>query len=107
MTTYLADIIRYKKESYDGAEEIALERSEQIKKHGKTVESDAAHNEAEQLRSAAIRLLAGLNRAAPHKWDRNVWKRMSSKPYRDRLIIAGALIAAEIDRIDYIGKTQE
>ena len=34
----------------------------------------------------------------PH-FDRTITDKMEGKPYKERLIIAGALIAAELDRI--------
>ena len=33
----------------------------------------------------------------PHGWNPVFWKKMIDKDYKDRLVIAGALIAAEID----------
>lgn len=38
----------------------------------------------------------------PAAWDENICSNMASKNYIQRLTIAGALIAAEIDRINYI-----
>lgn len=35
----------------------------------------------------------------PENWDKAIFDKMISKPWKQRLIIAGALIAAEIDRI--------
>lgn len=42
----------------------------------------------------------------PSFWDKALWKRMIEKPEKERLIIAGALIAAEIDRIQYVEKAE-
>lgn len=84
-----------------GIELIAEERREQIEKHGRTPRHDKGHNAQEQLPTAAIRLLQ-INRheiPAPFMWSESIWERMMNKPYKERLIIAGALIAAEIDRI--------
>ncbi len=36
----------------------------------------------------------------PEGWNKELHNKMMNKPYKDRLIIAGALIAAEIDRIN-------
>jgi hypothetical protein len=87
-----------------GIELIAQERSEQIEKHGITIEIDAKTNDFNQLRNAAIMLLDGYTSAdeynsTPFKWDEPKWDHMMSKPKKERLIIAGALIAAEIDRL--------
>ena len=86
-----------------GAEKIYLERLEQIEKHGISIERDLTFNDFRQLREGAIMLLGGYpnqdeDRYLPFNWDRKQWNKMMSKPYRDRLIIAGALIAAEYDR---------
>ena len=95
-----------------GIELIAEERREQIEKHGRTIEKDVAENDFNQLENAAIMLLGGytyedeLNRT-PFKWDDKIWEHMLSKPKKERFIIAGALIAAEIDRIQNIEVTKE
>ena len=87
-----------------GIEEITKEREEQILKHGRTVSKDVLQNTDSQLTTAASRLLyADASKAGyPTNWDPDIWHKMRNKPYRERLVIAGALIAAEIDRRDYI-----
>lgn len=91
-----------------GIELIAEERQEQIKKHGRTIESDVAINPNGELCWAASLLLrtddqvSPMDLLAPTKlknWDQEILKRMDAKRYEQRLIIAGALIAAEIDRL--------
>lgn len=87
-----------------GIELIAEERQEQIEKHGYTVEKDVEINEFHQLKNAAIQLLGGFpfqdeDNGTPFKWDGDVWRKMFEKPKIERLIVAGALIAAEIDRL--------
>jgi len=88
-----------------GIERIAIERAEQIDKHGRTIGKDLAHNGKFQLALAASWLVApdifegdAFDRC-PDEWDENLWNKMCSKGYHERLIIAGALIAAEIDRL--------
>jgi len=88
-----------------GIELIAQERKEQIEKHGRTIEKDVIDNSRLQLSDAASKLCAddaggywGTS-TLPIGWNQEVWDKMTNKPYRERLIIAGALIAAEIDRI--------
>lgn len=79
---------------------IAQERAEQIEKHGRTVEKDVNENMRHQLRNGAIRLIAedaGKKQLIPDGWGEARWFKMADKTYKDRLIIAGALIAAEID----------
>jgi len=90
-----------------GIELIAQERKEQIEKHGRTIFSDTDVNRSEQLRLGAIRLIVDsydrecLN---PNDWNIKAWQKMAAKDYKERLIIAGALIAAEIDRLQYVEK---
>ena len=90
-----------------GIELIAKERQEQIKKHGRTISYDVKHNNHYQL-SGAAGLLTHLDpedygddtdACCPVEWDERLWEKMMSKDYEERLIIAGAFIAAEIDRL--------
>ena len=87
-----------------GIEMIAKERQEQIEKHGRTIEKDVRENSDYQLSIGALKLLDPTDQLPPNGWDINIYNKMRHKPYKDRLIIAGALIAAEIDRLEMIGK---
>ncbi len=98
-----------------GIKLIAEERQEQIEKHGRTIELDVKSNTEDQLLSAANAMInitdgedSGLNHCffdlIPKGWDKNIWVKMCSKAQIERLIIAGALIAAEIDRLQYEDK---
>ena len=81
---------------------IAIERLEQIEKHNRSIVDDVSLNGGEQLRLAAIRLLTDSferDCMKPNGWDERLWCKMANKNYMQRLIISGALIAAEIDRI--------
>jgi hypothetical protein len=92
----------------NGIEEISRERSEQLNKHQRSVEDDVMYNDDEQLASAAMELISSTPDPGfcdEIAWNPTIWEHMTGKSYRDRLIIAGALIAAEIDRLDYIGET--
>lgn len=91
-----------------GIELIAQERAEQIEKHGRTVEQDVLYNKDFQLVDAAENLIFPLENypeygtdyiSIPEDWNEGSFLKIMSKPYKERLIIAGALIAAEIDRI--------
>lgn len=88
-----------------GIELIAAERQEQIEKHGRTIEKDVQQNDNEQLSHGALLLLSvdyeeGIDSESyPDGWDHEICANMIRKPYKERLIIAGALIAAEIDRL--------
>jgi hypothetical protein len=85
-----------------GIESITKERKEQIEKHQQSVENDKFFNNQQQLADAAMMLLEEEIHELtppPYKWNSERWKKMISKPIKERLIIAGALIAAEIDRL--------
>lgn len=96
-----------------GIELIAEERREQIKKHGRSLDHDMASNRAGELITTARALLIEDNEdedpedtikertwSMPSDWDETICKKMSSKPRRERLITAGALIAAELDLLN-------
>ena len=88
-----------------GIELIAIERQEQIEKHGFTLDADVFVNTENQLAIGAIRLISGdieAHQRIPEDWNWTMWKYMCRKSYKERLIIAGALIAAEIDRLQAI-----
>lgn len=88
-----------------GVELIAIERAEQVDKHGRTIGKDLVHNNKFQLALAASWLVApdifenDAFEHCPDGWDEIIWNKMCAKGYHDRLVIAGALIAAEIDRL--------
>jgi hypothetical protein len=90
-----------------GIELIALERQEQIDKHNYTIYDDVDDNDEGQLADAAAKLCADdiggywPTKSLPSGWSQEVWDKMTNKPYKERLIIAGALIAAEIDRLNH------
>jgi hypothetical protein len=83
-----------------GIELIALERAEQIKKHNRIIENDVEHNKNQELRSGAIALLLHDENEFSPEWDSEICMKMINKSYKERMIIAGALIAAEIDRLN-------
>ena len=93
-----------------GTERIQQERSEQVNKHNRTVEKDKAHNDKYQLAHAARALITlttdtvpegHIENYCPLEWDAKIWGKMCRKAYSERLIIAGALLAAEYDRISH------
>ena len=94
-----------------GIELIAQERQEQIEKHGFTVAKDATENNEGELGYFAGLLChshtAEANAMAylPPRWKKDkkdMCRKMINKSYLQRLVISGALIAAEIDRIQNI-----
>ena len=89
-----------------GIELITEERVEQVEKHGRTIELDVELNTHNQLGYAACLLstpdtFGRMTVDAPEGWNIGIFIRMMNKPYRERLVIAGALIAAELDRLYY------
>ncbi len=83
-----------------GVELIAEERDEQINKHGRTPESDRFYADFELSRAACAICYSSpkgmpATIAAPD-W---AWEIRERKNELQRLIVAGALIAAEIDRL--------
>ena len=91
-----------------GIELIAEERKEQIEKHGFDLEFETEFNSSGELREAAIAAICESGSADifkfPSTWDFEIKMIVTIKSYRDRLVIAGALIAAEIDRIQAFNK---
>jgi hypothetical protein len=86
-----------------GIKLIAIERQEQIKKHGRTIKKDIKLNDHGQLHYAATVMLDYLGREEsfiPTGWNKDIWNKMIKKDKKERLIIAGALIAAELDRLN-------
>ena len=80
-----------------GIQLIAEERQEQIEKHGFDVQHDRRYNH-NQLPNAAVYLLTDDDSYYPPFWS-DEWKdKFDKKTYLQKLIVAGALIAAEIDR---------
>lgn len=86
---------------------ITEERKKAIEKHGRTIERDVELNNSWQLPYAAQKLSEPIIHEipiAPSNWDVEVWKKLSSKYYKERLVIAAQFIAAEIDRLIYLEK---
>lgn len=87
----------------DGAELIATERERQVSEEGWTPEHDDAHD-CDELRQAArcylVEAHEGASSPMPSRWP---WQARFWKPSDDpvhNLAKAGALIAAEIDRLN-------
>jgi len=90
-----------------GVELIAIERQEQIEKHDRTIESDVLENLDYQLADAARLIMwPRIVYEKPRGWNQRIWQKMVEKAYKERLIIAGALIAAEIDRLQFLEMEQ-
>ena len=81
-----------------GVELIAEERNEQIEKHGFNDIHDSEHLDCE-LMQAAVYLLTQDEYYYPPEWDKKWLEKFKKKDYVGRLKVAGALIAAELDRL--------
>lgn len=92
-----------------GIELIAIEREEQFKKHRRTISDDAIQNSNRELVAGAVALLMPVpsSNDFPKFWNEKIVANMISKSYRERLIIAGAFISAEIDRIQLYDPSNE
>lgn len=86
-----------------GVELITKEREEQLEKHGWSEEHDDAHKE-EQLTGVALYALTWDEGFWPEDWDDDQMIKIAAKTDKERLIVAGALIAAEIDRLTRLGE---
>lgn len=87
-----------------GTERITAERAQQIEVEGWTPDHDDAHDKGQMAGAAACYAIAGVHHWAREQaiasfwpWDKEWWK-PSDDPIRN-LEKAGALIAAEIDRL--------
>jgi hypothetical protein len=93
-----------------GIELIAIERAEQIEKHGHSVIRDVAENSTPSGPFKILPLRIGITKCIgtvsglpwPEHWDENVCAKIEGKSDLQKLIVAGAMIAAEIDRIQKI-----
>ena len=89
-----------------GIELIADERQKQIDKHGFTGEHHANHPEwyeQNQLIEASMKLSFIIaDDETPKNWDKEWFTNLCQRNSVERLIIAGALIAAELDRLKFI-----
>jgi glutamate mutase epsilon subunit len=87
-----------------GVELIEQERKEQIEKHNRSIQKDIMENGAGELRRGAIALICDHGQGdisqLPLQWSDEICLKMIKKSYVDRLVIAGAFIAAEIDRVN-------
>lgn len=87
-----------------GAQLITDERREQIVRHKRTVANDVATNSNKDLELAAQRLImqvASDSRVIPswpEHWDKAICDKMDAKPDFEKVQIAGAFMAASLDR---------
>ena len=101
-----------KEEKMNGAERIAAERKRQIEKEGWTAEHDAEFTDCELARAAICYCMEPAqdddDEACPEEWPFNeIWWKPSPKNRIRELEKAGALIAAEIDRLLRLEKREK
>lgn len=84
-----------------GVSLIAAERQEQIVKHSFSVQSDFEYYNNNELLIAADFALHEGNLIFPKNWDEKYAKKIKAKDRISQLKVAGACIAAEIDRMLY------
>ena len=83
-----------------GIEMVKKELEEMRGKHGFDVMYDLENNKNFQLRDAAMYMLTGNEYDFPLTWGKE-WKvKFDRKSDREKLILAGAFIAAELDRLN-------
>lgn len=88
-----------KGEKMTGIEKIKKEQDEQRQKHGFTIERDREINKAGELYEAALFALTLQEKFYPGGWDEWFKNKLWGKNIKERLAIAGALIASELDRM--------
>lgn len=82
-----------------GVQMIAKERKEQIEKHGWDISHDEYYSDNELVKAALFCINSEVFEW-PFQWDEKFRDKILKKPNRvERLRVAGALIAAEIDRL--------
>jgi len=82
----------------NGVELISEERKEQIQKHGWNIENDS-HYENEELLQAAVYCISQEIEEWPTGWNTFFQDKILSKDRIGQLKVAGAFVAAEIDRL--------
>ncbi len=90
-----------------GIELMSIERQvKQIEKHGFTAAHHAMHPEwydNNQLIDAAAKLSHKIAyNETPENWSYEWFTNLCNRPHKERLIIAGALLASEWDRLNYL-----
>jgi hypothetical protein len=94
-----------------GIEQIQAERQRQIDKYGFTGEHHAQHPEwydKGQLIEAARTLTMPkiLSVFVPINWDTEWFERLCKKPFQERIVVAAALLASELDRQNNLLKNE-
>lgn len=89
------------------ARDVLQERRRQIEAKGWTPAHDDEHDEGEIPHAAACyALMAGGTFAVDPLWPKG-WGELRAKPHRRMLVVAAALLLAEIERVDRLAKLIE
>lgn len=88
-----------------GVQLIAKERDEQIWIHNHTIQTDFNNNEKGVMLDAAVAIITDHQMYWPQDWRAEVFLHIRNKPRNEQLAIAGAFLAAEIDRNLYLENT--
>ena len=83
---------------HTGVELIAQERKEQIEKHGFDVNNDKDYSNGELIQAAKY-CIDSVDTEWPGSWEVHFAIKIADKDRVGQLKVAGAFIAAEIDRI--------
>jgi hypothetical protein len=97
----IIESLQRKKFTTPGVEAIRIERKEQIQKHRHTRLHDQRYVNGELQSIAKYCLTQDFTRHWPEKIDPNLAKKIFAKNRKEQLIIAGACIAAELDRLHH------
>lgn len=84
-----------------GIEKIAQERREQKVTHGKTILGDYQQYPDFELATLAEAIIADDIGKVPDCFSTEAINKIWTKSYEQKLVIAGALLAAEIDRLNF------
>jgi len=93
--------INFKLTTMNGIELISKERDEQINKHGCSIKNDIGSIN-EELLDVALFTITGNSDFYPRGWNDEFKSKLHKKDRIEQLAVAGALIAAEIDRLQYV-----
>lgn len=84
-----------------GAQRIGTERWEQVYKHKWSVRNDADYKDGQLIKAALFCINSNLFEW-PFGWDKKFRDKILKKSQIERYAVAGAFIAAQIDRDEYI-----
>lgn len=96
-----AFINKVKSGNMTGVEKIAEKRLDQKIKHGHSVKKDYEAYPDFELIDAAKATIDGDASKFPETWDKDAAKRICAKSLEERLVTAGAMLAAQIDVLNY------